>query len=121
MTVAVGFVFFDDDLEWEPLEMMVRATPTRHRDVMVGEFMWMGAADLVDGRRVHQYEHRDTRRNPRIDEHGHAYCLVGDDYVPHASSGDAIADLRYRFRWMTELSTTFPCSTCWCRGSRLVP
>lgn len=93
MIAAAGFVFDDDHLDWEPLEMLMRATSARHRAVMNGDFMWMGAVDLVDGRRIHQYKHEQTRRYLRLDEQGHAVQLIGDDYVRHASPDDAIADL----------------------------
>lgn len=86
-------MFDDDHLELEPLEMMMRAKPARHRAVMIGEFMWMGAVDLVDGRRVHQYKHDETRRYLRLDEHGHALHVIGSDYVQYMSPEDAIAAL----------------------------
>lgn len=121
MTAAAGFVFDDDELEWEPLEMMMRATPPRHRHVMVGEFMWMGAADLVDGRRVHHYKHQGTRRYLRIDEHGHAYRLAGDDYVPHASPGDAIADLELPVPVNDGAEHKLPVLNVLVSGPRLVP
>jgi hypothetical protein len=34
---------------------------------MVGDFMWMGPVDLVDGRRLHLYKHTDTRSYLRLD------------------------------------------------------
>jgi hypothetical protein len=53
----------------------------------------MGAVDLVDGRRVHLYKHEDTRRYLRLDEHGHALQVIGDDYVQYVSPEDAIVAL----------------------------
>ena len=114
-------MFDDNELEWEPLEMMMRATPPRHRGVMVGEFMWMGAADLVDGRRVHQYKHQDTRRYLRLDESGLAFRLVGDDYLQHASPGDAIADLELPVPVDDGAEHNLPVLKVLVSGPRLVP
>ena len=67
VTAAARVVYDDEQLEWAPLEQAMRASRQEDRDVMVGDFMWMGAVDLVDGGRLHLYEHTDTRRYLRLD------------------------------------------------------
>ena len=94
MTAAARVVYDDEQLEWAPLEQAMRATRREDRDIMVGDFMWMGAVDLVDGRRLHLYKHTDTRRYLRLDAEGHAYALAAGDYRIHDTPGDAIDDLR---------------------------
>jgi hypothetical protein len=84
----------DEQLEWAPLEQAMRASRREDRDIMVGDFMWMGAVDLADGRRLHLYKHTDTRRYLRLDSEGHACALVAGDYQLHATPVDAIDDLR---------------------------
>ena len=94
MTGAARVVYDDEQLEWAPLEQAMRATRREDRDIMVGDFMWMGAVDLVDGRRLHLCKHTDTRRHLRLDAEGHAYALAAGDYRIHGIPGDAIDDLR---------------------------
>ena len=94
MTEAARVVYDDEQLEWAPLEQAMRATRPQDREIMVGDFMWMGAVDLVDGRRLHLYKHTDTRRYLRLDSEGHAYALAAGDYRIHDTPGDAIDDLR---------------------------
>ena len=94
MTAAARVVYDDEQLEWAPLEQAMRATRREDRDIMVGDFMWMGAVDLLDGRRLHLYKHTDTRRYLRLDSEGHAHALVAGDYRLHAMRADAIDDLR---------------------------
>ena len=94
MTAAARVVYDDEQLEWAPLEQAMRATRPEDRDIMVGDFMWMGAVDLVDGRRLHLYKHTDTRRYLRLDAEGHSYALAAGDYRIHEAPVDAIDDLR---------------------------
>ena len=94
MTAAARVVYDDEQLEWAPLEQAMRATRPEDRDIMVGDFMLMGAVDLVDGRRLHLYKHADTRRYLRLDGEGHAYALVAGDYRLHPARAYAINDLR---------------------------
>ena len=74
----------------------MRATRSEDRDIMIGDFMWMGAVDLVDGRRLHLYKHTDTRRYLRLDPEGHSYALADGDYRIHDTPSDAVDDLRLR-------------------------
>ena len=84
----------NEQLERAPLEQAMRATRPEDREIMVGDFMWMGAVDLIDGRRLHLYKHTDTRRYLRLDAEGHAYALAADDYQIHDMPSDATDDLR---------------------------
>jgi len=70
VTAAARVVYYDEQLEWAPLEQAMQATRPVDRDIVVGDFMWMGAVDLVDGRRLHLYKHTDTRRYLRLDSEG---------------------------------------------------
>ena len=68
--------------------------PSRGRDIIAGDFMWMGAIDLIDGRRLYPYKHTDTWRYLRLNREGHAYALFAGDYRLDAAPADAIDDLR---------------------------
>lgn len=93
MTGAGDFVSDAEHLDWAPLEQAMKAAPSRGHDITVGDFMWMGAIDLADGRRLHLYKHAVTRRYLRLDTHGHAYTHGDDGYRIHGSPADAIAAL----------------------------
>lgn len=54
---------------WDPLMEVVG-----HR--VIGDFMWMHEVELRDGRRVHAYKHRDTRRYIHLDEQGNAFVYT---------------------------------------------
>ena len=94
MTAARCFVHDEGLLDWGPLERLVKATPAASRMVMAADYIWMGAVDLVDGRRLHLYKNAMTRRYLRLDSHGHAYSHIDGDYRIHCSPADAIDDLR---------------------------
>jgi hypothetical protein len=53
--------------EWEPL-----------LGLLATDFMWMGAIDLEDGRRIHAYKHWWTRRYVHLDRDGVAFGYTGD-------------------------------------------
>jgi hypothetical protein len=106
VTEATRVVYDDEQLEWAPLEQAMRATRPEDREIMIGDFMWMGAVDLVDGRRLHLYKHTDTRRYLRLDADGHAYALAAGDYRLHATPGDAIDDLDCRGRFTIRRSSS---------------
>ena len=94
MTAARGFLHDEGLLDWGPLERLVKATPAANRSVVAGDFMWMGAVELVDGRRLHLYKNTMTRRYVRLDSSGHTYAHVDGEYRIHHSPADAIDDLR---------------------------
>jgi len=94
VTAAHGLLHDEGLIDWGPLERLVKATPADSRMVMAADYMWMGAVDLVDGRRLHLYKNEMTRRYLRLDSHGHAYTHVDGDYRFHRSPADAIDDLR---------------------------
>ena len=94
MTAAARVVYDDEQMEWAPLERAKRATRPEDRNIMAGDFMWMGTIDLIDGRRLHLYKHAETRRYLRLDRDGHAYALFAGDYRLHAAPADAIDDRR---------------------------
>jgi hypothetical protein len=96
VTAAARVVYDDQQMERAPLAQAMRATRPEDRGIMVGDLMWMGAVDLIDGRRLHPYKHTDTRRYLRLDADGHAYALVAGDYRIHETPGDAIDELRLR-------------------------
>ncbi len=93
MTAARGFLHDERFLDWGPLERLVKATPAANRSVMAADYMWMGAVELVDGRRLHLYKNAMTRRYLRLDSHGHTYAHVDGEYRIHHSPADAIDDL----------------------------
>lgn len=94
MTAARGFLHDEGLLDWGPLERLVKATPAANRSVMAADYMWMGAVELVDGRRLHLYKNAMTRRYLRLDSHGHAYSHIDGEYRIHHFPADAIDDLR---------------------------
>src|SRR5215467_7850542 len=51
---------------WDPLLELIG-------ERLTGYFMWMGAIQLADGRRVHAYKHRTTRRYIHLGEDGSAF------------------------------------------------
>ena len=94
MTAARGFLHDERFLDWGPLERLVKATPAANRNMLAADYMWMGAVELVDGRRLHLYKNAMTRRYLRLDSRGHAYSHVDGEYRIHHSPADAIDDLR---------------------------
>lgn len=54
-----------DEPEWGPLEDLVHG--------LLGDFMYMFAVDLEDGRRLHAYKHYYTRRYLHLAGDGRAY------------------------------------------------
>lgn len=57
-----------DAPEWEPL---LNLAPDH-----VGDFMWMGTVQLVDGTRLQMYKHYWTRRYLHLSEDGRAFVFV---------------------------------------------
>jgi hypothetical protein len=108
VTAARGLLHDEGLLDWRPLERLVKATPAANRSVMAAAYMWMGAVELMDGRRLHLYKNAMTRRYLRLDSHGHAYSHIDGEYRIHGhayshidgeyrihhSPADAIDDLR---------------------------
>lgn len=92
MTAARRFLHDERLLDWGPLERLVKATPVS-RNMVAADYMWMGAVELVDGRRLHLYKNAMTRRYVRLDSHGHAYAHVDGEYRIHYCPADAIDDL----------------------------
>ena len=62
-------VDFDEPV-WKPLEDLVHG--------ILGDFMYMFAVDLQDGRRLHAYKHYYTRRYLHLDADGRAFCFCDD-------------------------------------------
>jgi hypothetical protein len=61
-----------DDPIWEPLETLL--------GIYVEEFMWMYAATLKDGTRVHGYKHRITRRYLHLSDEGRTFAWEEPDF-----------------------------------------
>ena len=51
MTAARGLLHDEGLIDWGPLERLVKATPDS-RNMVAGDYMWMGAVELVDGHRL---------------------------------------------------------------------
>lgn len=51
--------------EWQPL-----------LNLLAGDFMWMFAVDLEDGRRIHAYKHSRTRRYIHLDADSNAFVYT---------------------------------------------
>jgi hypothetical protein len=54
--------------EWQPLLDLVNG--------VVDDFMWMFEVELEDGRRLHAYKHRRTRRYLHLDAEGRAFAYT---------------------------------------------
>jgi hypothetical protein len=59
VTRARGLLHDEGLIDWGLLERLVKATPVS-RNMVAGDFMWMGAVELVDGRRLHLYKNAMT-------------------------------------------------------------
>lgn len=110
-------VAFPEDPNWRPLEALARHAressdlPSFHE----GEFMYMASARSQDGRTIHLYKHRDTRRYLNLDDQGDAYEYCGPSetgsgpmsagcYRPHRSLTDAIDHVEL---WLFEQHPSF--------------
>jgi len=62
--------------DWRPLERFAEVSSRSGSPVNADDFMWMGAAEIADGRVVHSYKHIDTRRCLHLDGAGHSYRYV---------------------------------------------
>jgi hypothetical protein len=60
-----------DEPEWGPLEDLITG--------ILGDFMYMFAVDLEDGRRLHAYKHYYTRGYLHLDSEGRAFAYTRDD------------------------------------------
>jgi hypothetical protein len=74
-----------DEPVWEPLLNLLR--------VYVDDFMWMFAATLEDGTRIHAYKHRDTRRYLHLTEDGRAFVYEEPDFYREFDEVRRLVDL----------------------------
>lgn len=58
--------------EWQPLLDAVG-------DDVAGDFMWMFAVELADGRMLQAYKHVETRRYVHLDGRGRAFAYASPD------------------------------------------
>ena len=68
-----------DDPDWAPLARL-----TEGDDLVLDQFMWMGAIRLDDDRLVHAYKHCDTRCYLHLGEDGTAFEYRGYSDLPYS-------------------------------------
>lgn len=72
--------------DWRPLERLAADDA-----LVLGQFMWMHAVRLEDGRLVHAYKHFETRRYLHLAEDLTAFDCHGEDEHPYRTSTLGIA------------------------------
>ena len=68
-----------DTPDWGPLSQLCDAN-----DLVLDQFMWMGAILLEDGRTAHAYKHVDTRCYLHLAEDLTAFRYHGESHQPYA-------------------------------------
>ena len=86
--------------DWEPLA-----------NALLGWFMWMHEVELADGRRVHAYKHRMSRRYLHVSSDETAFEYWGDDGYREVELDVAILRVLERWRpleWSDEADRATP-------------
>ena len=86
-----GEVVDHEHPEWDPL-----------RDALLGWFMWMHVVELADGRRVHAYKHRMTRRYLHLTDDERAFVYCGESGYEEIDLEAAIVEVFRTWRPLTE-------------------
>ena len=79
--------------EWDPL-----------RDALLGWFMWMHVVELADGRRLHAYKHRMTRRYLHVTDTGQAFVCCGETSYREIDLEEAVVAVFRTWCPLTELA-----------------
>ena len=85
-TAISGEIHQFDRPEWAPLVALVG-------EDVAEDFMWMHEVELVDGRRVHAFKHRETRRYFHLLHDGGAFAYTPGGLYEPIEPEDAIREV----------------------------